>query len=193
MFNIYSKTLFLRRGVLLKILINYECNLQCPYCNLKLITGSMPQGQTSTIDEWMGFIERFPVKIKEVTIEGGEPTLYPGIETLTNKLLDKGYHVRFYTNLVYIDELKKVKRSYRFRVIATFHKTGSARLFVNNYMEVKKRYSIVVYEIGSRIFRFSRLRPLQIKAEELPDRYFFITPNRNIYIGLQEALKNLKL
>jgi len=190
MLNIYSKTLFLRWGALLKILINYDCNLACPYCNLKLVTGSRPRSQTSTIEQWLEFISRFPVKVKEVTIEGGEPTLYPGIDTLVNKLLDQGLHVRFYTNLIYIEELKRVKRSYRFRIIASFHRSGSARLFLNNYREIKKRHSIVVYEIGHRIFRFSRLRPLQTSAEELPDKYFFITPDRKIHIGIRDALSS---
>ena len=186
--NLYSKTLWLRRGTLLKILITYDCNLACPYCNLKLVTGRMPDSPNSTIQEWLEFIDRFPVKVKEVTIEGGEPTMYPDIDKLVNAILDKGLHVRFYTNLVYIEELKRIRRSYRFRVIATFHKNGSARLFVNNYREVKRRHSIVVYEIGHRIFRFSRLRPLQTKADELVNQFFFITPQRRIYIGIQEAL-----
>jgi MoaA/NifB/PqqE/SkfB family radical SAM enzyme len=122
MLNIYSKTLFLRRGALLKILINYDCNLDCPYCNLKLVTGARPRCQTSSIDQWLEFIDRFPVRIKEVTIEGGEPTLYPKVENLVNALLKRGLHVRFYTNLMDIDSLEEVRRSCRFRIIASNHR-----------------------------------------------------------------------
>jgi hypothetical protein len=47
----------------------------------------------------------------------------------------------------------------------------------------------VVYEIGHQTFRFSRLRPLQTREEELPNGYFFITPDRKIHIGIRDALR----
>jgi len=187
--NLYGKTLFFRRGTLLKVLITYRCNLNCHYCNLKLETGKFPQAKESTAEQWLDIIDRFPVKIKEISIEGGEPTLYPGLAGLVNILIDKGFHIRLYTNLIDISELKKINKSYKFRVIATWHRFFNKDEFLANYQEIKKLHSIIVYELIYTEFPFSRKRKYQYKAEQLVNKYFFLNPERKIFIGIRDALK----
>jgi organic radical activating enzyme len=83
--------------------------------------GIKPSSKTITLDGWKEIINAFPIKIKEVFISGGEPTLISWLPDLCNWLLDKGYHVTVFTNLHIPIFLIRVKRSRRFQIYATFH------------------------------------------------------------------------
>ena len=42
-------------------------------------SGKWPKSEEKTIREWMNFLKTFPLKIKEVNVSGGEPTLIKGL------------------------------------------------------------------------------------------------------------------
>lgn len=104
--KLYGKTLWFRRGVNITLFLSYRCNIYCPYCSLAQINGKYPQGEELTLEQWKEKFDRgFPVKIKEVYLSGGEPSLVPYIAEFANYLIDKGYHVCLFSNLARVDRL----------------------------------------------------------------------------------------
>jgi MoaA/NifB/PqqE/SkfB family radical SAM enzyme len=152
----------------------------------------MPVSSHSTLEQWKEFVKSFPVKIKEVTISGGEPTLYPDFVELVNWLLDEGYHVKVFTNLSGNAKLSELKRSYKLIIKATCHTwTGMpGEWFKNLYHEVKKRHRIDAFEIGDKkMLDFTELKPLITEEEGIETRYFRVTPDRRLVIGCLCLLK----
>jgi uncharacterized radical SAM superfamily Fe-S cluster-containing enzyme len=186
-FKLYWKTLLFRRGVTIALVLTYKCNLDCPYCILKVPKGVYPSSEVSTLAEWKEFIKRFPVKIKEVYLSGGEPTLYPDFVELTNWLLDEGYHVKVFSNLLNINSLLKIQRSYRFIITSTFH--TDKEMFMRNYWIIKMLHRVDVHELGiKRLQLDSLVMPLVNDPDKVGGYNFTITPDRKIYIGCYDAV-----
>jgi hypothetical protein len=188
----YGKTLWFKRGVTVQISLLYACNLACSYCTLEMPTGIRPTAKQSTLDEWKEFIKNFPVKIKEVYVSGGEPTLIKWLPELCNWLLDEGYHVSVFTDLYDPQLLLKVKNSYRFQIISTFHHDWEEKLISHHLTEEKQfkysysllknaGYRIEVDEIGYKVLPYSRLKPF-IGMDGLKDSEAFrVSPDLQIF------------
>jgi hypothetical protein len=185
--KLYWKTLLFKRGITIALVLTYDCQLHCPYCILKA-TGGYPQSDTSTFLQWKDFIDRFPVRIKEVYLTGGEPTLYPHFVELTNYLLDKGYHVTVFSNLL-DRKLLWIQMSYRFLITATYHHHTDSRIFVKNYNEITKLHRVDVHELGYKALSLnSKVMPLVSDPNEIGGYNFTVTPDRKIYIGCKDAV-----
>jgi organic radical activating enzyme len=180
-FKIYGKTLSLKRGCSITLMLCYNCTLSCDYCCLKIASGKYPVSKMSTFDEWKELINRWPVKIKEVILSGGEPTLMPYFAELANWLLDKGYHVKVYSNLTNPKPYQDVRNSYRFIITATYHHSYDINKFIVNLSSIKHR--IDVHEIDSRMLPFSKVKELVTDKWKVETRYFRVNPARKIFIG----------
>jgi len=187
----YGKTLKLKRGVTLQISLLYACNLFCEYCSLEMPTGKRPTAKQSTLQEWITYIKNFPTKVKEVYVSGGEPTLVKWLPELLEWLIKEGYHVTVFTNL-YNSELLMIKPSYRYQIIASYHKPpdeksnpelyDSELRFNEAYYKLKDKYRIEVDEIGSKILPYSKVKPFNT-MDVLKDHEFRISPDLQVYIS----------
>lgn len=187
----YGKTLKLKRGVTLQISLLYACNLFCEYCSLEMPTGKRPEAKQSTLQEWITYIKNFPTKIKEVYVSGGEPTLVKWLPELLQWLLDEGYHVTVFTNL-YNPALLMIKPSYRYQIIASYHKPpaetekpelyDSEIRFNEAYYKLKDKYRIEVDEIGTKVLPYSKVKPFNT-MDVLKDHEFRISPDLQVFIS----------
>lgn len=74
------------------------CNMRCPFCqNAPLVTdpGSQP---VIPEDELLSYLEKRKNILEGVCISGGEPTLYPDLPELIEKIKALGYKVKLDTN-----------------------------------------------------------------------------------------------
>jgi hypothetical protein len=126
-------------GIRLSCFLTFKCTLDCFYCTLRA-GGGYPESTTMSAVEWRMKIKRFPVKIREVVLSGGEPMLYPHFVEFAQFLLDSGYYVTIYSNL----SLKKglsLQPSRKLRFDASKH--GQVRGEVPFYYEeYAKKYRV---------------------------------------------------
>lgn len=142
-----------------------RCNLNCGYCTQKSITGHRPIAKEVSYLGWVRWFLRFPYKIKEVYVSGGEPTLHKDFAKIVNFLLDKGYYVYIFTNLADSGPLLDVKESNRLRIKATYHHGLPLRIFEYCYNLIKNIHTIRVDEI------------------EYPQVLYYSSPKDMIYCG----------
>ena len=175
----------LKRGIRISIVPSWKCNLKCDYCILKT-SGKLKYPQNSQkikyIDYWKEYIKTFPMKIREITLAGGEPSLLPYFAEFTNWLLLQGYFVVIFTNLTN-KNIMRISPSVRLLIIATCHSCYDIKKFIDNYKAVSQKYRINVIEIGNRRLSFSIKKPLshEKEAKVIKKNYLKVGPNGIIY------------
>ena len=173
-----------KRGIKVSINPSWRCNLNCEYCILK--TSGVEKypdiNPTRSLEYWKEWITTFPVKIREVALSGGEPTLVPYFADLVNWLLDEGYYVLVFTNLTTL-KIKEIKPSRRLRVEATHHSCFSVLSFLYNYDLLKDKYRIDVIEINKKELTISKRVPWssEERAKETDKNYLKAGPDGIIY------------
>ena len=190
--KLYGKTLKFKRGITIQIALTYACNLSCEYCSLHIPTGKRPKAPQSSLSDWQRYIKNFPIKIKEVYVSGGEPSLIKWMPDLVNWLLDQKYHVTLFTDLYNPSLILQIKRSYRFQIVSTYHHSDSMLRFDSAYLALKNKYRIEVDEIGEKHLPYSRVKPF-IDEEGLKDNEFRISPDLQIYLSCYEHFKQKSL
>ena len=70
------------------------CNLHCTWCDTPYASWS-PEGEELTVDAILDRASDFPTQ--HVVLTGGEPLISPGVEELTHRLRDEGYHITIET------------------------------------------------------------------------------------------------
>ena len=70
------------------------CNLSCVWCDSDY-TSWAPEGELLEIDQIIQRLDEFPAK--HAVLTGGEPMIAPGVEELTRRLKDRGYHLTIET------------------------------------------------------------------------------------------------
>jgi organic radical activating enzyme len=189
--KIYHKILPFISGQQVSIHLTYDCNLKCDYCGVKIPSGKQPHSDTSTFEQWIDLINRFPCKIKEFYISGGEPTLHPDFSKLVNYLLSKKYYVTVFTNLMTLHPLLGINTSFRFKILATYHHHSNKIIFMRNYNAVSNYHRIDVNEIGdTKILPYSKLKPF-LKEDDFNDKNFRISPDRQIFVGCNDHFVNM--
>jgi organic radical activating enzyme len=161
----YWKLRKLKRGISICIIPSFNCNYNCDYCILKNGKGKLPKNKNvKSPEEWLFYIKSFPVKIGEVIISGGEPTLYPGFTYLVNELLRHKYFVTIYTNLSNPGIFNGISQSRRFLIISTYHNHASYFEFINALKIIK--HEIKIDEIGEvKKIRISNLKKYWTEKE----------------------------
>lgn len=185
LYNIFRFGLmkYTRKGVRLSIALTFRCNLRCPYCVVDKPQGKTPKVKESTLDELKYFVKhKFPYKIREIKLTGGSPELHPDFVEFTNWLLDEGYFVMIFTNLVKPGVLMELKRTYRLMFIASYHHTKDwesmpAWQYTNYYYIIKKHYRIIVEEVGNtpdcKWLSYSKLKR-EIGEKEMKSNYVML-------------------
>jgi len=188
----------LKQGIRLKIFPSFRCNLKCDYCGNGLQIGLDPQNtkQVLSNDEWFDLIHTFPIKVKEVALSGGEPTIWRGFSSLVNKLLDHNYFVMVLTNLTTTKSLMEVNKSNKLFILSTFHgRFFSKDKYIINYKEVNKKHRIVVKEIGENKLEFSRQAPFGCTValgKQAVKNCLYIGPNGLIFPNCYDIMNYYK-
>ena len=135
----YYKLRKFKRGITISIEPTFRCNQTCSYCINKNFGDKLPRDKDPmNYIQWLNYIDKFPLKIGEISIGGGEPTLYPRLSILINILLHKGFFVQLFTNLTHPEIINRIDKSIRFRVIATYHEGQIPKdTFLNNLKILK--------------------------------------------------------
>lgn len=79
------------------VFLTFKCNLGCDYCLNR--QGSFKPREEITTDEWIKILE--DVHTREdlpISLQGGEPTLYPGFFELVKRLHARGHRLDLLTN-----------------------------------------------------------------------------------------------
>jgi len=144
----------LRRGVKLNIYLTMKCNLNCDYCCWKFGDGKTPIIKNElTLRDWQQRIKRFPQRIREISISGGEPMLVSCFVNLVNWCLDEGYFVNVFTNLSYLKQ--GIKRSYKLKFCATYHEDMMLGKFKRHLRNYRNLYRVDIDEIRTNEFKDS--------------------------------------
>ena len=192
----------IRSGIRLKIYPSFECSLNCWYCGNGLEGNTNPKDPPKIyeLEDWQELISNFPIKINDVVLSGGEPTIYKDFVPLANWILDQGIMLEVYTNLTN-KRLAKVRPSYKLRILATYHHEYDMQKFNENYLFVQKqhKHKIDVKEIGSKKLTYSRLVPWGCTLEsskQVFKNYLYCCPDGEIftccYKAMLHATKNQK-
>ena len=181
-FGLYGLVRF-KRGIRLSTSITFRCNYYCNYCNMTIPSGKWPKSEEKTICEWMNFLKTFPLKIKEVNVSGGEPTLIKGLQNYINWMLKEGYFVTLYTNLTNSAVISKINPSFRFRVLTTYHHHAEKEQFEKTYKMLSKKYRVDIDEISKKYLKDSKLKSFDSKKTMKNSKYkrLRIAPDLQIF------------
>jgi len=185
----------LHRGVRVKIFPTFKCSLNCYYCGNKGEGDNRPSDdnlrRTLSLDEWKWQLSHFPVKIREVVISGGEPTIWPEFIELASWILDQGWFLTVFTNLTN-KKLADLPESNRLRIYATFHgRVLKKDIFVRNYAIISKRHRIDVNEIAEQRLPFSKCDAWGCKLDQgwVTDKnYFWIAPDGSTWSNCNDVM-----
>jgi len=188
----YEKTLIFRRGVMLQINPTYACNFHCSYCSVDMVKGFRPNTKPISMEQWKEKIKTFPVKIREIFISGGEPTLVKWMPEFVNWLLGEGYHVTVFSNLFNAEEFLKVRKSYRFQIRTTYHHIGEESLerFEKQYAKVKDYHYVSLCEIGHRTLSYTDVVNEYFTMDDLKTSEFRYAPDGRLYTSHYELSQN---
>jgi MoaA/NifB/PqqE/SkfB family radical SAM enzyme len=118
--------------------------------------GHRPKVREVGFNAWIRWFERFPYKIKEVYVSGGEPTLHKDFVRIVNYLLWKGYYVCVFTNLLKVDKILQIKPCARLAISATYHHKWPVENFNSNYLKIKDKYNVWVNEVEDKKLPYSK-------------------------------------
>lgn len=169
-----------KRGITIGISLTFNCNYHCHYCTLRM--GNLRHETHLSLQDWKLIIATFPVRIKEIFITGGEPTIMPYFSDLVNWITDRRTLVTIFTNLYNLTD--NLNPSPYLRINATYHHHVDEIDFRHNYNEMKRRgFQITVDEIGYQLLYFSDLKPeiTDIDDLKLDNDKLRISPSGHIY------------
>lgn len=178
-------------GVKLSIVLSWKCSLKCSYCSQKLGGNKMPDDpELKTVGEWIDYIKNFPLKIKEIQLTGGEPSIYSGIVKLANGILKEGYLLTIYSNLTNT-KLLNVNPSRRLRIKSTYHESYDQGKFKKNLGILRKIHRVDIDEIYQEIIGNSNIKQWYTidKIQKSTKGYLRIAPNGRIYTNCYDCAK----
>jgi len=145
--RLLRKIKLFRRGEFMQISLTMRCSLDCVYCCQGFVLGHKPIVKEVGFIPWARFFLRFPYKIKEVYVSGGEPTLHKDFVRIVEFLLLRGYYVKVFTNLKDITKIMQLPKCLRLSIASTYHHKMPMVHFHNNYKQVKGKFHITVNEL----------------------------------------------
>ena len=130
--------------------ITTRCNLRCPYCSARTICKIPLDLKERTPEYWIKELDKFSI----IVITGGDPSQYEGVHKIVNALIKRKKLVKLLTNLVDIEEFRKIKPSWRLFFFATFHSTvltpGQTEKFKDNYKELSRKHPVLLKELRKK-------------------------------------------
>jgi len=162
--KLYNKIKRLKRGITVQISLTFRCNYRCSYCSQKFNGGNIEKKETNFLG-WVRWFKRFPYKIREVYVSGGEPTMHPDFVRITTWLLNQGYCVKVFSNLSNPWGLLQLPTSKRLIIKATYHHHIPESVFKYYYDAISHKHRVEVDEIGNeKILPFTKLHPMQTRT-----------------------------
>ena len=139
------------------------CMLSCDYCIVNKTLGKRPKFKEVSPKAWITLLsKRLP---NVVTISGGEPMMYPGIEDIINYLTDRKVFVTISTNLLKLN--LDINASKYLWLYATNHKTNNRLFEKNMYIYQIYGYNVSVSEFGDvAVIKGARLRKIKQKQTD---------------------------
>jgi hypothetical protein len=197
MIELYGKSLWFKRGLMINVYLTLRCNLNCPDCCVQANRTPCPE---STPAEWYEFFERFPERIKEVSLSGGEPHLYPAFPEVANWLLEHGIHVSLATNLHNIRLNKdwailRILPQYNFQISATCHQDPA------EFMTAVRCLRALGYRVNVRelLTQPGESVPGAVKLNWNTQEWLYseksglnIAPDRSIHVNAYHMVKELQ-
>lgn len=179
------KNLF-KPGITLGITLSYDCNLNCPYCTNKNGGNVFPKSNEQYLTFWKDFISTFPIKVNEVIITGGEPLRIGYSIELIKWLLNKGYFVSLYSNLITnpyeLECIFSDLKNKRFKVISTYHHQSNINVFMKSVEAIERiGIEIEIHEIDYQEIYGSKVKPLEIIEKEVSKNILRISPDGMIF------------
>ena len=102
------------------------CNYRCPFChNSELFVGEPTPLMTD--EEFLAFLDSRRGLLDGVCVSGGEPTLYPALDSLLTAIKDKGFAVKLDTNGSRPAVLKRLVEQHLVDYVAMDVKNGPDR------------------------------------------------------------------
>ncbi len=95
--------------------LTYRCNFRCRMCYIRMSDETAAKyGRLRTTEEWIGMAKQlYDAGILNLTLTGGECTLYPGFEQLYEELSRMGFRITVMSNAgAYSDSIRDVFRRY---------------------------------------------------------------------------------
>jgi len=127
------------------IVTTNRCPLLCSYCPMYIREGIGNQNipKECSFEEWKTFIKRYPNKIGELYVSGGEPTLYKDLVPLVNWLVHEyKTHVLIFTNLWKPETFEGIKPHRRLMFMPTFHKFDKWERFEKALKKIQGKYLV---------------------------------------------------
>jgi organic radical activating enzyme len=177
-----------KSGITIQITPSFKCNLKCPYCTLYNFGDKLPKDNVEVnLGAWYQFIKTFPVKIKEVAISGGEPSLIKYIDCFINNLLFDGYFVTVYSNLTTSSKVfSNVIKSPRFKIQSTYHASCDLHKYKMTLRQLNKKHRVDVDEIETNFLKESKKKKLTTIENEKDKTCLRIAPDFKIYTSCFE-------
>ena len=180
------------RGISLTITLSTKCNFRCRYCPMFDLRDEYPRWDESTMDDWITFIETFPVYISHVILSGGEPTFVSYMPELANYLIKTGRKVLIFSNLAKPEVFERIKPSSRLLIYATYHHQDDKDSYVKAFNLVKTWHRIIGAEIRgeAKVLDFTEQKPfITPELAQVYERQFHACSNapktRAIYCGAE--------
>ena len=142
--------------VRVQIMPSFLCNNNCSYCSRHFV-GKMNVKENEhqlSAKQWLQRIDRFPVKVDEITLSGGEPSIYYDITDLINGLVERSIIVLMFTNCNV--PVRNLKPNKRLRIIASLHEGADGGRFIRGadyYQSIGIRVDVDL--LDSKIFGLS--------------------------------------
>ena len=184
--HLYGLRKQLKRGCRVSVILSFDCNYDCKYCDNKK-NGKLPNLDEISWHKLLLKIYNFPVKIREVMVSGGEPFLYTHFESMLI-CLSKKYFVTVFTNLSKVYNLKVNKKNVRF--VATLHIGADRHKFLNNLRFMKKQG----FRVDVETFQFKKDEIGKQDVKKLHDfkdkknigNKFIFGPDGKLYLSKDE-------
>lgn len=99
-------------GKVSTIIFTYGCNLRCEFChNPELVIYDFNEKVQVTENFLFDYLKKRKGIIDAVVITGGEPLIYPEIDTIIRRIRDLGYLVKLDTNGFFPEKLRELIES----------------------------------------------------------------------------------
>ena len=113
--QILKRAIERRRPLSCTLELTYRCNFRCRMCYIRMNDEQAAKyGQLRTTEEWIGMAKQlYDAGILNLTLTGGECTLYPGFEKLYEELSRMGFRITVMSNAgAYSESIRDVFRRY---------------------------------------------------------------------------------
>ena len=146
--------------------------------------------ESKTAKEWLKYVKTFPVRVREVVLSCGEPSIWPEIVELADSLLDEKYFVMIYTNLMNT-RLLNIQPNRRLRILATYHQSYNQKQFEKHLTALRKLHRVDVDEIDNGVLEGSHVKNWSIRENlQIPLwKSLRVGPDGLVYTNTYDSIK----